>query len=510
MSESSSDNQAPKKRERSSLLEGVEIKKLIEFGLNDSDENGDAIPVIPGYEVIKPVGQGGMGRVFLCKQLSLNREVAIKVISVEGISRSLMLDRLEREARTMAKLSHPNLVRVFDFIALNDQNSAIVMEWIDGGTLQISPTNPRPVDETRRIGTQIAACLAAAHKVGVIHRDIKPSNLIVDSRGDIRVTDFGLALDRDASDLRLTASGAAVGTLGYIAPEQLRGDAIDHRADLYSLGVVLYELLVGKLPVGNFQTAGKNRPEVPKLLDNLISSLLQPRPEDRPQTAREVLAVLEQTEELSPSRRTGLKATIGIVATAGAGFGIWSGVLGKKKLKPKPPNLLEGKVRTLYGSWVPTSQGYRSRTSGNLLGASREPLDLPAQIRVSFTRQLERHVIAVFFQHPNGFGGVELSTYRNDLGGLQMIDGMNLEKNTNSFVYPIKNGQRYVLDIMIDKNSVQTFIDGESQQIEHLQGRKLTLSPDWKWDWDPIMTDGWTIMLGTYYSQTLFHSVEVI
>jgi len=284
------------------MLDGLNMRSLMSSGLN-SGESDEINPDVPGYEIVEPIGQGGMGTVYLARQVSLDRMVALKVLrmheSIPKGQRAILMNRLESEARVMAKLNHPNLVSVYDFVKLDGTVSAIIMELVTCGNVRKKYEQLQPdsvvVEDVVSIAYQVSSCLVAAHGVGVVHRDIKPENLLIGADEGVKVSDFGLALDGESA--RMTASGASVGTIGYSAPEQLDGVEVDERADLYSLGVVIYELLTGIKPMGDVKRLRSLREDVPLWLETLVIEALQPKPDDRIASASEFLRKLESGRE---------------------------------------------------------------------------------------------------------------------------------------------------------------------------------------------------------------------
>jgi serine/threonine protein kinase len=199
------------------------------------------------YDIYALLGRGGMAAVFRAMELSLNRWVAIKVISPSALSSATVVDRFWLEARTAASLSHPNIIPIFAVRAVEGLHF-FVMKHIEGGALDVVLKNegPLPFPVVRTVLTQVAGALAYAHRRGVIHRDIKPANIMLDEEGYAIVMDFGIAKVRDVA--ALTASGAMVGTPYYMSPEQFNGQQVDGRSDQYSLGCVAFELLTGIRP----------------------------------------------------------------------------------------------------------------------------------------------------------------------------------------------------------------------------------------------------------------------
>lgn len=198
------------------------------------------------YQLLEEIGRGGMGVVYKAWQPSLNRFVVLKMLPESLLLDPKFLDRFQREARVVARLSHPNIVAIYDAGAVGGLHY-IAMEYMDGGTLEDRlMAGPLSLDAAQKILTQVASALDYAHAQGLIHRDIKPSNILFTSDGWVKVADSGIA--RPAESTRLTRTGVLLGTPEYMSPEQATGDAVDHRTDLYALGVVAYEMLTGRVP----------------------------------------------------------------------------------------------------------------------------------------------------------------------------------------------------------------------------------------------------------------------
>jgi tRNA A-37 threonylcarbamoyl transferase component Bud32 len=209
----------------------------------------------PHLEILELLGQGGMGVVYKARQAHLDRPVALKILPPGSGRDPAFAERFLREARALAKLSHPGIVAVHDF-GKTGELYFLVMEYVDGVNLRhLLRSGKLQPDEALRIVPQICAALQYAHEQGVVHRDVKPENILLDKLGRVKIADFGLAklLGQPAADSALTGSRQVMGTPQYMAPEQVeRPLAVDHRADIYSLGVVFYEMLTGELPLGRF------------------------------------------------------------------------------------------------------------------------------------------------------------------------------------------------------------------------------------------------------------------
>jgi eukaryotic-like serine/threonine-protein kinase len=257
------------------------------------------------------LGSGGMGEVYLAHDGVLERAVALKVLRSQYVRDEEFAERFRREARSAASLSHPHIVQVYDKGETEDGTSYIAMEYVPGGTLkeQIVRRGPFADRETAAVGAQIADALGAAHERGVIHRDIKPQNVLVTASGDLKVTDFGLA--RAASAVTSSATGVIFGTAGYISPEQALGEPVGPRSDLYSLGVILYEMLTGELPFtadNSIAVCMKHvteppqppkhlNPEISDGMDALVVKLLAKNPAGRYASATELLDDLERVRD---------------------------------------------------------------------------------------------------------------------------------------------------------------------------------------------------------------------
>jgi serine/threonine protein kinase len=267
------------------------------------------------FRIEREIGTGGMGTVYLATHLDLERPVAVKIIRPEFAADADVSDRFLREARTMAKLRHPNAAMIFDAGNLPDGRHFIVMEFVEGETL--SQTLARhgrfSFTDAIDIATQICDVLEEAHRLGIIHRDLKPSNILLGKRG-VCVLDFGVAkvLASSAESTAThasTGSGQLIGTPRYMSPEQCLGQRVGARSDLYSLGVLLYEMLAGRPPfIDPLQSAllvkqataaapplPRLRQDIPRSLALAVHSLLAKRPEDRPRTAATAKMLLERS-----------------------------------------------------------------------------------------------------------------------------------------------------------------------------------------------------------------------
>ncbi|MGE5414865.1 MAG: serine/threonine-protein kinase, partial [Syntrophomonadaceae bacterium] len=273
------------------------------------------------YEILSPLGVGGMGEVYRARDSKLQRDVAIKVLPPAVAADPEALARFEREALAVAALSHPNILSIFDFGS--DQGTAYaVMELLEGETLR-GKLDTGPVSQKQAVdwALQIAKGLSAAHGKGVVHRDLKPDNVFVTKDGHVKILDFGLAkrIEATAPDEQTSAPtgsghtepGTVMGTMGYMSPEQLRGQPVDHRSDIFSFGTILYELLSGrkafKKDTASDTISAVLRDDPPELtqsgrnvspaLDHIVRHCLEKDRENRFQTAKDVAFALSEASE---------------------------------------------------------------------------------------------------------------------------------------------------------------------------------------------------------------------
>jgi TolB-like protein/Flp pilus assembly protein TadD len=283
------------------------------------------------YRVLEKLGSGGMGEVYLCEDLTLGRRVALKFLAGADPSDRQSIERFFREARTASALNHPNICTIHE-IGDHDGHPFLVLELLDGRTLKAEiDERPLPVDRVIALAIQIADALDAAHSIGIVHRDIKPTNIIVNKRGEAKVLDFGLAKLQTSRrgqsgesaataliDESVTTLGTTLGTVAYMSPEQARGEEVDARSDLFSFGIVLYQMATGRPPFGGQTTAVifdeilnrvpppavRLNAALPQELDRIISKALEKDKDLRYSSAAEIRADLKRLKRETESGRT--------------------------------------------------------------------------------------------------------------------------------------------------------------------------------------------------------------
>jgi len=290
-------------------MQNGEDKKADQSEISNSDTGsatppGGFVPLkpdllaekFPQLEIIELLGHGGMGAVYKARQKQLDRFVALKILPPEVGQNAAFAERFMREARSLAKLNHPQIVTVHEFGHTEDGLYYFLMEFVDGTDLRhIIQAGDLTSDQALAIVPQVCEALHYAHKKGIVHRDIKPENILLDTEGNIKIADFGLArlLGKPTGAYTLTQSGQRMGTPHYMAPEQIEHpQEVDHRADIYSLGVVFYEMLTGELPIGLFAPPSK-KVHVDVRLDEIVLHTLEKEPGRRYQYASEIKTDVE-------------------------------------------------------------------------------------------------------------------------------------------------------------------------------------------------------------------------
>lgn len=319
------------------------------------------------YELVELLARGGMSEVFLAQDRRLSRPVAVKVLAAELSRDPMFVERFRHEAQAAANLNHPNIVSVYDW-GQDGDTSFIVMEYIDGRSARDLITARGRLDDTQvaGIGGEIAAALSSAHAAGVIHRDVKPANVLISSQGQVKVTDFGIALSGNSPN-ELTKAGSVMGTATYFSPEQAQGFDVDARSDLYSLGIVLYEMATGAPPFAGDNAVAvayqqvqepvpppsTRNPAIAPALESIILTALAKDPNARYQTADDMRADLlrfRRGEEVLGGPRTAQvvempTAAVASVVAGGAATGATGAVATPTRQAPRGRN--KGVVATV-------------------------------------------------------------------------------------------------------------------------------------------------------------------
>ena len=453
------------------------------------------------YRLRQPLGSGGMAEVFLAHDDVLDRDVALKVMSGRYAGDDEFVERFRREAQSAAALSHPNIVSIFDRGEADDGTYYIAMEYLPGGTLKdrILKRGALPPRTAAAVALQIAEALCAAHERDVIHRDIKPQNILITGSGDVKVTDFGIA--RAASSSAMTRTGHILGTAHYISPEQAMGEPVGPASDLYSLGIVLYEMLTGEMPFdadtplgiamkhvnGHLVPPQALNPEIPDGINAVTVRLLQKDPADRYATDDELIEDLERVVSgLDPSGATTEMATSVLPAATTTRLATTppsppQSVRPEKKKRRAAPFFLALLVLVLLGllAWA----GYA------LLGNQTQPEPKPAMIsvpsvvgmdvdaaedefgddfRIETTAEVEgeRPVGTIMSQEPKGGEAREGSTISVEVVETRVADVPDV----------VGEGQNAAENILRDAG-FEVSTDEQDSSFEN-EGRVMTQSPD--------------------------------
>jgi len=261
------------------------------------------------YRLIEKIGEGGMGVVWRAEDTKLRRHVALKVLPDAVAAKPERRARFEREARAVAALNHPNIVTIHS-VEEDDGVHFLTMEAVEGKTLtELIPANGMALERFLEIALPLVEAVGAAHQQGVIHRDLKPSNLLMDSKGLVKIVDFGIASATSKSDATLTQVGSIIGTPAYLSPERARGLVADHRSDIYALGIIAYVMFCGKLPYvgepmsllfqhieGKAKPAHEVRDTVNPRVSLLVQKLMAVDVDDRLQTMEEAAEAIRDVQ----------------------------------------------------------------------------------------------------------------------------------------------------------------------------------------------------------------------
>jgi hypothetical protein len=318
-----------------------------------------------------------MGQVWRAQDTLLDRPVIVKFVDAAMLDADLVR-RFRREALLTARLDHPGVPTVHD-LGEHAGQPYVVLQSIDGITLTdlIAEHSPLPIGWVAAIGAQICSVLLAARQIGLVHRDIKPSNVMLDTSGAVKVLDFGLAVMHDSDRYsRITRTGQSLGTVGYMAPEQVEGTHTDHRTDLYGLGATLFDLLTGRPPFDGVTTTttlrrqiqnppprpAELRPEIPVALDDLVHALLAIDPEDRPAGAADVYAVLAPLSENLP-------LIPGVLAEDASAVQAYAAIVGRVPQRTRPTAATGGQAE--FDVALSTAHGDRLYDAGEFRAAAR-------------------------------------------------------------------------------------------------------------------------------------------
>ena len=510
-------------------------------------EPAEIAPLFPQLEITALLGRGGMGAVYRARQPALEREVALKLLPAEAAADAAFAERFRTEARALARLQHPHIVGIYESGQTADGHLFFIMEFVAGRDLA-QEMKAGPLSAPRALGIARAVCeaLEFAHGHGIIHRDIKPANVRLGSDDRVKVADFGLARlapaesELEAETSRLTLAGTTLGTPAYMSPEQRAGRVVDGRADLYSLGVMLYEMLTGELPQGAWRPPS-HKSDSNARLDAVVEKVMQADPSLRVQSAAELRARLERVlYAMSPAgrRRRWFLASAAGLAAGGAGYWLWQKIQTQATpavagVPPPPPRTfaisppgtyrpLEGLDLTkaaILGHWY-----WLDDKPGDILGITYthdKPSDKILELPVYPGTQAFEVTGEVWMEHrganlmiifPAGSARVSLVLDLYDHSGLESIAGADWKTNPTNVprILPCARFLPFTLSVRPAGERVAIAVTMEGQPFLAWEGPQADLSvPDENYPPDIVSKRGPVLMLLSLYGAARVRNLTV-
>ena len=477
-------------------------KKLLAWALTERLEEPpeeEKKIILPGYTIKEELGKGGMGTVYRAIHQGLNRSVALKIFNPKATNHDLFVERLKREGKLMAQLKHPNVLSIYSASVMEDGSPYLVLEYVKGQDLHKKLQNEFTIDTRTAIRIAIKVCegLSAIHELGIIHRDIKPGNVLLGRNGSVKVTDFGVSKDLNAQDqvTSLTMTGTTVGTADYMSPEQTRNEELSNRSDLYSVGVLLYEMLMGVTPRGKFQPL--SRAKTPKKLELLIMRCLQQDPLKRPASANTLAQALRKIYRGLHQRKHNNFNTLALCA-----IGAISSVLLVAYFSSKKPDntisstLIEKKWQLdgTVGEWSPLTQNAIHLENGEwwsdsntiytqeMLNAKRFFSFSPGynySFSTEFSRIYGNGNVAFFLPTNKGLVVFEIDHTEAHLTGFHQINDKNLTQHDHSSKFIIETGEIYQVQIVVNTQKITASIDGKIINELDLTKKHFSVPKHW-------------------------------
>lgn len=473
-------------------------KKMLAWALTEKLEDpAEKEPIlIPGYSIQETLGKGGMGTVYRAIQTEQNRTVAIKIFTHKAKDKDLFIERLKREGKLMAQLKHPNVLAIYDAAVLEDGTPYLVLEYIKGQDLYQKLHNEFTLNQRVAVRIAIKVCegLSAVHQLGIIHRDIKPANVLLGTNGSVKVTDFGISKDTRASEnsTSLTMTGTTVGTADYMSPEQTRNEDLTPRSDLYSVGVLLYEMLMGVTPRGKFQPLSKAR--IPKKLEYIIMRCLQQDKNKRPASAETLALSLRKIYHLLNNRKHKNYKSLTLCGIAAVGAIALVAYVSTQKSninKTTPTNshwqldgkinewssLTENKPHSVIGEWWADSESLYIQP--NQKGYSKRFFNFSAGYNYRFSSTFSRvhgaGNMCVFLPTVKGLAVFELDHTNNHLAGFHLINGKDLTQQEKTSKVAIITGKSYQIEIIVSNSELTAKINDKLISTLKLEGNNLSI-----------------------------------
>ncbi|MGJ8657677.1 MAG: serine/threonine-protein kinase [Akkermansiaceae bacterium] len=466
-------------------------KKMLAWALTerlDAPRENKTI-VLPGYDIKETLGKGGMGTVYRAIQTELNRTVALKIFSPKASDRDLFIERLKREGQLMAQLKHPNVLSIYDAAVMEDGTPYLVLEYIKGEDLQQKLHNEFTLNHRTavRIAIKVCEALSAVHQLGIIHRDIKPANVLLGTNGSVKVTDFGISKDMRTKEKNtsLTMTGTTVGTADYMSPEQTRNEELSPRSDLYSVGVLLYEMLMGVTPRGKFPPLSKAR--IPSKLEYIIMRCLQQDKHKRPASAETLALSLRKVYHLLNHRKHKNYKSLALCTIAALGAITLVTYVSTKKNQPhipETPSISKWKLDGNIGEWTPLTHSTPlaqvgewwtdadSDTNTNIDAIytqdqqhAKRFFSFSAGYHYTFSTEFSRIYgdgnMCVFLPTIKGLVVFELDHTDAHLTGFHTINNQDLSQQKYPAKLAIETGENYLLEITVNHTEIFASINGE-------------------------------------------------
>ncbi|MFC5050377.1 serine/threonine-protein kinase [Rubritalea spongiae] len=476
-------------------LRNEEAQRLLSWALTEKLDGPVEVeePDLPGFDVLAVLGRGGMGTVYLARHHGLGREVAVKLFTAKGSEQELFVERLKREGRLMAQLEHPNVLGIYDADVLSDGTPYLVLEYVKGEDLQKRIAREKKLSqrEALSIAIRVLNGLSAVHALGVIHRDVKPANVLLGEGGCVKVTDFGVSKEAHEERLSLTMTGTAIGTMEYMSPEQANGESVDERADIYSVGVLLYEMLSGITPRGAFEPLTKYG--VSKQVNRLVLRCLQRDPNKRPASAANLARQLRKVQRESRRGGRGDVKKVSIALLGGGSCVLVASLFilremrvetrpeqeptGIEEVIVRPEPVEEWDLLDGYGVEEARVSGKWWRHAGALLCESsgwaliQFPTDIPTEYRLDleYTRVDKGGNVVVFLPTSQGLLGVEMSA-----------DGFLVLGGNQRREMRLKEGVDYQIRIEVTEQVLRVFLRERRVMVRALEALDLSIPEEWQ------------------------------